>query len=104
MLVNLASGSSVPRDRSATGLNPPSEGDSGDAAVIGVLLSCVQSISQLRIKLPKDIRGLVERNTAFKAVGEMRRRMPEGPPLLDPVRNMGIHDQSFKELVKVSDT
>jgi len=102
VLVKLASGSMIPRDRSASGLNPPADGDQGEAAVIGVLLSCVQSISQFRINLPKDLRAQGEKNTAFKAVAEIKRRMPDGPTLLDPVRNMGINDKSFKDLVKVS--
>lgn len=102
VLVKLASGSAVPRDRSATGLNPPPPGDNGEVAIIGVLLSTIQSISQFRINLPKDLRGQGEKNTAYKAVTEIGRRMPEGPTLLDPVKNMGITDKSFKDLVKVS--
>lgn len=103
VLLRIASNSSIPRDRSASGIQPPPPGDKGEPAVIGVLLSTVTAISQFRINLPKDIRGLAERNTAFKAVEEVCRRMGEsGPTLLDPVRNMGIQDKSFKELVKVS--
>lgn len=102
MLIKIASGSIVPRDRSAAGLSPPLDGDQGEVAVIGVLLSCIQSISQFRINLPKDLRQQVEKITALKAVAEIRRRMPDGPTLLDPVRNMGINDKSFKDLVKVS--
>ncbi len=101
VLVKIASGSSVPRDRSASTLNPPVDGDQGEVAIIGVLLSCIQSISQFRINLPKDLRGQAEKITAFKAVVEINRRMPDGPTLLDPVRNMGINDKSFKDLVKV---
>lgn len=62
----------------------------------------MQSISQYRINLPKDLRGQAERNSTFKAVTETLRRTPEGPPLLDPIKNMGINDKSFKDLVKVS--
>ena len=101
VLVKIASGSSVPRDRSASSVDPPLDSDQGEVAIIGVLLSCVQSISQFRINLPKDLRGRTEKITAFKAVEEIKRRMPDGPTLLDPVRNMGINDKSFKELVKV---
>lgn len=101
VMVKIASGSSVPRDRSASSLNPPVNGDQGEVAIIGVLLSCLQSISQLRINLPKDLRQQAEKTTAFKAVAEINRRMPDGPTLLDPARNMGINDKSFKDLVKV---
>lgn len=64
-------------------------------------MSTIQSISQFRINLPTDLRGQHERNTAFKAVGEIKRRLPDGPTLLDPIRNLGINDKSFKDLVKV---
>ena len=103
VLLRLASDSAPSRDRSglATGLNPPPAGDNGQVAIIGVLLSTVQSISQFRIKLPKDLRGQGEKNTAYKAIGEIQRRMPGGPTLLDPIKNMGINDKSFRDLVRV---
>lgn len=101
VLLKIASGSTVPKDRSASGLYPPPKGDAGEVAIVAVLLSTVQAISQFRINLPKDLRQQQEKNTAFKAVGEIMRRWPDGPTLLDPVKNMGIQDKSFKELVKV---
>ncbi|WVF70153.1 hypothetical protein IAT40_004941 [Kwoniella sp. CBS 6097] len=100
VLTRIASGSSVPKDRSSSGLIPPAKGDQGEVAIIACSLTTVQSISQYRINLPKDLRGQGEKNTAFKAVGEIKRRMPDGPPLLDPIKSMGIEDKSFKDLVK----
>ena len=102
VLLNLASNSMPSKDRSgiASGLVPPPPGDSGQVAIIGVLLSTIQSISQFRIKLPKDLRGQGEKNTAYKAIGEIKRRMPGGPTLLDPIKNMGINDKSFRDLVR----
>ncbi|ORY25352.1 rRNA-processing arch domain-domain-containing protein [Naematelia encephala] len=102
VLVRLASGTILPKDRTAVSasLNPPPPGDEGEVSIIGVLLSTIQSVSQIRINLPKDLRGQSEKNTAFRAVAEVKRRMPDGPTLLDPIRNMGIEDKSFKDLVK----
>ena len=100
VLVKLASGSTIPRDRSSSGLHPPPPGDPGQVAIIGVLLSTIRSISQFRINLPRDLRAQGEKNTAYKAVTEIHRRMPDGPTLLDPIRNMGINDKTFKDLVK----
>ncbi|WVR04355.1 hypothetical protein IAU60_001356 [Kwoniella sp. DSM 27419] len=100
VLTRIASGSSVPKDRSAAGLVPPSGGDQGEVAIIACSLTCVQAISQYRINLPKDLRGQNEKTNAFKAVSEIKKRMPEGPPLLDPIKSMGIEDKSFKDLVK----
>lgn len=69
--------------------------------IIGVILTTINAISQLRVKLPQDLRTTEQKNTAFKAVGEIKKRMPEGPALLDPIKNMGITDKSFRDLIKV---
>ncbi|TYJ58170.1 hypothetical protein B9479_000994 [Cryptococcus floricola] len=100
VLTRIASGSSVPKDRSASELSPPAEGDKGDVAIIACSLSTLQAISQYRINLPKDLRSQQDKNAAFRAVGEIKKRMPDGPPLLDPIKSMGIEDKSFKDLVK----
>lgn len=36
----------------------------------------------------------------FKAIKEVKKRFPEGPPLLDPVKDMKIEEPSFLGLVK----
>ena len=100
VLVRVASGSSIPRDRSSAGILPPRDGDKGEVAIIGVLLSTIQSIAHLRLHLPKDLRNQADKNTAFRAVAEVKKRFPKGITLLDPVQNMGIKDDTFKKLVK----
>ena len=100
VLIKTASDVPVPKDRSATGLKPPSKGDDGQVVVISVLLSTVQSISQYRVNLPRDLRPEAERKTAYRAIGEIQRRMGD-IALLDPIKNMGIQDKSFRDLVKV---
>jgi ATP-dependent RNA helicase DOB1 len=69
--------------------------------VVPVLLSTVDAISHLRIHLPKDLRPLSSRETAWKAVREIQKRWPKSVPLLDPISNMGIKDPGFLNLVKV---
>jgi ATP-dependent RNA helicase DOB1 len=69
--------------------------------VLAVSLNTVQSISQYRIKLPNNLKQVAERNSVYRSIGEVLRRCPDGPPLLDPVKNQGIQDKSFKDLVKV---
>ncbi|KAK4684130.1 ATP-dependent RNA helicase DOB1, partial [Tremellales sp. Uapishka_1] len=100
VLIKVASNTTVPKDRSSSGILPPSGGDQGEVAIIGVLLSTIQSISHIRVHLPKDLRSQGEKNTAFRAVGEVKKRFPKGVTLLDPVQNMGIKDEAFKKLVK----
>ncbi|WWC59118.1 uncharacterized protein I303_101666 [Kwoniella dejecticola CBS 10117] len=102
VLTRVASGttSSNPKDRSSSSLIPPSGSDQGEVAIIACSLMTVQAISQYRINLPKDLRGQSEKTTAFKAVGEIKKRMKDGPPLLDPIKSMGIEDKGFKDLIK----
>lgn len=69
--------------------------------MVPVLLSTIEAISRLRIYMPKDLRELPARETAWKSVQEVQRRFPDGIPLLDPVQDMGITDDKFKDLVKV---
>ena len=56
----------------------------------------------MRIHLPKDLRSIGPRETVWKSILEVQRRTPDGIPLLDPIENMGIKDEKFKVLVKVS--
>lgn len=102
VLIKVASDSVIEKKTTSSGISPPPPGDSGRVVIIGIILTTVQAISQLRVKLPQDLRSQEQKNTAFKAVGEIKKRMPDGPALLDPIKNMGINDKSFRDLIKVS--
>lgn len=67
-----------------------------------VLLSTLDGISHIRIFLAKDLKPLDARMQALKSVKEVKRRFPDGIALLDPVENMGIVDEAFKKLLRVS--
>ena len=108
VLLNCASGSILPsRERASEvaatpgGVLPCKPGDKGEPLAIPVLLSTLAAISLIRIHLPKDLRSLQARETAWKSVLEVQRRFPNDIPLLDPVQNMNIKDDKFKQLVKV---
>lgn len=108
VLLNCAAGSSLPKDRNTTtptpgGVKPCKQGQKGEPLVVPVLLSTVEGISLIRIFLPKDLRPLQARETVWKSVLEVHRRFPDGITLLDPIQNMGIKDEKFKQLIKVSD-
>ena len=81
---------------------PPLEGEKGRMEVIPVLLSCVESIGHIRVFLPKDLKSADQRNTVRKALEEVKKRFPDGIAVLDPIENMGITDDSFKKLLRVS--
>jgi ATP-dependent RNA helicase DOB1 len=105
VLLNCALGSTV-QDRAnvvatPSGVQPCAPNQKGVPLVVPVLLSTIEGISHLRIHLPQDLRSEQARETVWKSVLEVHRRMPDGVPLVDPIENMGIKDVKFKELVKV---
>ncbi|TBU58286.1 antiviral helicase [Dichomitus squalens] len=109
VLLYCSKGSTVPKDRNTTtptpgGVQPCLSGKGGEPLVVPVLLSTVDSISRLRLFLPKDLRPVEQRNNTWKSVLEVQSRFPDGIPLLDPVADMKITDEKFKELVQKIDT
>ncbi|KAG8927198.1 ATP-dependent RNA helicase mtr4 [Tulasnella sp. 418] len=83
-----------------TMIRPCIPGEKGEPVVCPVLLSTIYAISLLRVYLPKDLRPLQARETAWKALTEIQRRFPEGIALLDPVKNMNIKDELFLDLIE----
>ncbi|KAF9465418.1 ATP-dependent RNA helicase [Collybia nuda] len=105
VLLNCAPGGSVPKDRNnvtATpgGVQPCPKGQKGVPLVVPVLLSTIEGISHIRVFLPKDLRQDQARETLWGTVLEVHKRFPDGIALLDPIQNMGIKDDKFKDLVK----
>lgn len=84
------------------GIRPPAPGDKARMEVVPVLLSCIEAIGHLRIFLPNELRGTEQRNNVKKALDEVQKRFPDGIAILDPIENMGITDDSFKKLLRVS--
>lgn len=101
VLLNCDPTSSVDKKGVSSNINPPAPNSKGEPMVCPVLLSTITQISLLRVFLPKDIRGLQARQTAWKSVLEVQKRFPDGIALLDPVKNMNITDAKFLELQKV---
>ncbi|KAG6878470.1 hypothetical protein C0993_006312 [Termitomyces sp. T159_Od127] len=104
VLLNCAVGGAVSKNRdniTATpgGVQPCPNGQKGVPLVVPVLLSTIEGISHIRIFLPKDLRPDPARETTWKSVLEVQRRFPDGIAFLDPIQNMGIKDDKFKELV-----
>ena len=78
---------------------PESDAD-GMLMQVPVLLSTIASIAQIRIFLPKDVKSAEQRSTVRKSVVEVKRRFPDGIAVLDPVENMKIKDDNFKQLIR----
>ncbi len=84
------------------GIAPPPVGSkSGHWEVVPCLLTCMQAMSQIRLHVSsKDLTTDAKRFSAGKSLEEARRRFPDGLPLVDPLENMGITDDSFKKLLR----
>ena len=83
------------------GVRPPMKGEKGKFEIVPLLLSCVDGIGGLRIFLSDNLKDAAQRNQSLKSLEEVKRRFPDGVPLLDPIENLGITDESFKTLIKV---
>lgn len=84
-----------------SGVRPPVEGEKSKMIKVPLLMSCIDGISRLRLKMPAD-----ESESALasiqRSVQEVKKRFPDGIPHLDPIEDMNIKDESFRKLVKVS--
>ncbi|KAI4270596.1 MAG: hypothetical protein L6R38_007080 [Xanthoria sp. 2 TBL-2021] len=83
-----------------SGIRPPAPGEKGQMQIVPCMLTCIDAIAYVRVHLPPDLRTTDERNGVKKALDEVKRRFPDGVPLLDPIENMGITDASFKKLLR----
>lgn len=106
VLLRLAEGPSIgtkSHQDIPSGIQPAKEGEKERMEVVPVVLSCIHDISHIRIFLPKDIQAADARTGVKKSMNEIQRRFPDGLPLLDPIENMNIKDDSFKKLLRVRD-
>lgn len=74
--------------------------EEGDVEVIPILHNLISQISAVRLHYPKDLRPLDNRKNVLKTIQEAKKRFPEGLPLLNPIEDMKIQDQAFKDVVK----
>ena len=80
---------------------PSNSEDDVTYVVVPCLLTCIKAISQIRLFMPKEgLKSDQDRNQTRKSLGEVRRRFPDGVPILDPLENMDIQDESFKQLLR----
>ena len=82
------------------GVRPPQAGEKAKVEVVPVLLKCVHKISHVRIYPPADMTINEEKRKVQQALAEVKRRFPDGLAVLDPVENMKITDNSFRELLR----
>lgn len=68
--------------------------------VVAVDSALITHISSVRLYVPNDLRSKDNRRGMYKAIKEVKKRFPEGPPLLDPVKDMKITEEKFLDIVK----
>jgi ATP-dependent RNA helicase DOB1 len=64
-----------------------------------VSLDSIDRISAVKLFIPSDVHPPEARKTVGFAVKEVHKRFPDGIPLLDPVKDLGIKDPEFKTLI-----
>lgn len=78
---------------------PCPENKKGSVEVVPVLHSLISKISSLRVYYPNDLRPNDNRQSVLKTIQEVKKRFPNGPPLLNPITDMHINDGDFKNIV-----
>ncbi|KAJ3022834.1 Exosome RNA helicase MTR4 [Thoreauomyces humboldtii] len=77
----------------------PANVEKGEMLVIPCALEAIDGLSTVRVYVPKDLKASESRHALYKTIREVRRRFPDGVPLLDPVEDMKIKDDGFKKLI-----
>lgn len=92
---------SQPAEDMPPGVKPFIDEDDIKFAVVPCLLTCVKALSQIRLFLPKEgLKTEGDKDQLSKSLSEVKRRFPDGIPVLDPIENMEISDDSFKKLLR----
>ncbi|KAK3387491.1 rRNA-processing arch domain-containing protein [Podospora didyma] len=87
-------------DAMPEGVLPQEDGENSKWNVVPCLLTCLKALSQIRVFLPQETVNRAQLDGVGKSVNEVNRRFPDGIPILDPMENMGITDDSFKRLLR----
>ncbi|KAK3941768.1 rRNA-processing arch domain-containing protein [Diplogelasinospora grovesii] len=82
------------------GVLPEKSGEASRWETVPCLLTCLKGLSQIRVFLPNEVTSAKAKEMLGKRVEEVEKRFPDGVPLLDPMENMGITDESFKKLLR----
>ncbi|XP_049823785.1 exosome RNA helicase MTR4 isoform X2 [Aethina tumida] len=76
---------------------PCSDNERGEVEVVSVDSTFITHISSVRVFSPNDLRSKDSRKGMYKAIKEVKKRFPEGPPLLHPVKDMKIQEPEFED-------
>jgi ATP-dependent RNA helicase DOB1 len=82
---------------------PASSKDGPDVASMReftIGLENIDRISAVRLFVPQDAKPMEARRNIMKSLNEVKRRFPEGLPLLDPVKDLKINVGEFNKLLE----
>ncbi|XP_063928179.1 exosome RNA helicase MTR4 [Zophobas morio] len=79
---------------------PCLDGQKGEVEIVSVESSLITHISSVRLYCPNDLRQKDSRKGVYKSIKEVKKRFPEGPPLLNPIDDMKITEPDFVDIVK----
>ncbi|XP_068654924.1 DExH-box ATP-dependent RNA helicase DExH9 [Aristolochia californica] len=75
--------------------------DPGEPVVLSLPISQIDSLSSVRLIIPKDLLPLEARENTLKKVSEVLKRFgKDGIPLLDPEEDMKVQSNSYKKAVR----
>ncbi|KAJ3605916.1 hypothetical protein NHX12_027959 [Muraenolepis orangiensis] len=88
------------KDAATEAAKPAAPGETGEMQVVPVMLHLLTSISSVRLYIAKDLRPYDNRQLMLKSIQEVKKRFPDGVPVLDPVDDMGIKDPGLKKVIQ----
>ncbi|CUM65071.1 uncharacterized protein PRCAT00002693001 [Priceomyces carsonii] len=81
------------------GIRPSRKGEKSRAEYIPITLDSIHEISSVRLKVPDDLRSSSAKKTLLKTMKDLPNKLPDGIPLIDPIKSMKIEDSDFKALL-----
>ncbi|XP_057657112.1 exosome RNA helicase MTR4 [Diorhabda carinulata] len=78
---------------------PCTDEQKGEIEVVSVDSTLITHLSSVRLFCPNDLRTKDSRKGMYKAIKEVKKRFPDGPPLLNPITDMKIKDPEFLSIV-----
>ena len=88
------------------------EKEASEMIIVPMTLSAIDGVSTVRVNLPKDLSTKESKNHVGKSIREIIKRFEAKPllpnsiqyiPLLDPIADLGITDDSFKKMQRKID-
>jgi ATP-dependent RNA helicase DOB1 len=78
-------------------------GSEGEMIVVPCQLDMIDGLSSVRVHTPKEVKTMDSRNQLLKILNEVKKRFKDDIPMLDPVKDMRIVDESFQKLLQVDE-